>query len=298
MAGRSLTAEAITGTPRSARSAAPRSSPRSRRPAPASARELALEPEHLEDVAGALDMDQRDIAAPGAPAPARRRRTRVSSTSSLRRAVSVRDSLGSRTTGRSRWSGWSPRPPCADRRRAAAAPPPRAARCGTGRGPRRAIRPPVSRAGLAQLDELEAARGGDRVHVGAGIDHRALAGEDAAPGIAGATIARVTPSARLTAIVEVSGLIAGATSIAALNGPVRAWCPSAPSTPRSTSPRPSREKPATIPGVTHLPVASMTLRAGRHATVVPPAHDPAVADHDGAARDRLRPVAERDACRR
>ena len=38
----------------------------------------------------------------------------------------------------------------------------------------------------------------------------------------GATIARVTPSARLTGIVVVSGLIAGATSIAALKGPLRA----------------------------------------------------------------------------
>ena len=38
------------------------------------------------------------------------------------------------------------------------------------------------RAGFAELDELEAPRGGDRVHVGAGVDHRALAGEDALAG--------------------------------------------------------------------------------------------------------------------
>ena len=35
---------------------------------------------------------------------------------------------------------------------------------------------------LAKLDELKAACGGDRVHVGASVDHCALPGEDAAPG--------------------------------------------------------------------------------------------------------------------
>jgi hypothetical protein len=91
---------------------------------------------------------------------------------------------------------------------------------------------------------------------------------------------------------EGRGLIAGATSIAALNGELSLETSLVAST-ASTSTRPSREKPATMPGVTHLPVASTTCapagtrrRAG--------GDDPAVADDDGAALDRLRAVAERD----
>ena len=40
----------------------------------------------------------------------------------------------------------------------------------------------IAGAVLAQLDELEGARAGDRLHVAAEVDHRALAGEDAARG--------------------------------------------------------------------------------------------------------------------
>ena len=76
---------------------------------------------------------------------------------------------------------------------------------------------------------------------------------------------------------------------------------------RSTSARPSREKPATIPGVTHLPVASITcvpagsfirispaatIRPSRTTTMPFGIGSRAVAERDGAADDRegLRPT--------
>ena len=89
-------------------------------------------------------------------------------------------------------------------------------------------------------------------------------------------------------------MTAGATSIAAPNGPPFALSSVVPSPPRSISVRPRREKPATMPGVTHLPLRVDHLRAVRDCDVDAGRGDPAVADDDGAARDRLGPVAERD----
>jgi len=88
--------------------------------------------------------------------------------------------------------------------------------------------------------------------------------------VAGETTARVTPAARLTAIALASGLIAGATSIAALNGEVAAWVSLVAST-ASTSTRPIREKPAMTPVVTHLPRASTTCAPAGTGTFAPAA---------------------------
>jgi hypothetical protein len=106
----------------------------------------------------------------------------------------------------------------------------------------------------------------------------------------GATIARVTPSARLMATGAAFGLIAGATSIAALNGPSERWS-LAPDT-ASTSTRPRREKPAMMPGVTHLPGRVDGASAGGNGDALAGRDDPAIADHDDAAGDRRRAVAE------
>ena len=112
--------------------------------------------------------------------------------------------------------------------------------------------------------------------------------------VLGATIARVTPSARLTEMVEFIGLTAGATSIAALNGPPGARSSVVPSADRSTSLRPRREKPPMIPGVTHLPRASMISAPRGIGMPTPGAEDLAVLDDDRPADDRIRPVAKRD----
>ena len=63
----------------------------------------------------------------------------------------------------------------------------------------------------------------------------------------------------------------------------------------STSTRPMREKPATMPGVTHLPRASTTCAPGGHGDSGAGGDDAAVADDDGAAVDRRRAVADDDA---
>jgi hypothetical protein len=81
--------------------------------------------------------------------------------------------------------------------------------------------------------------------------------------VAGAITARVTPAARLTETAAARGFTAGATSIAALKGELLAWMSFVAST-ASTSRRPTREKPATNPGVTQRPLASI-----RCATVPP-----------------------------
>ena len=88
--------------------------------------------------------------------------------------------------------------------------------------------------------------------------------------VPGATTALVTPPARLTWIAVARGLIAGATSIAALNGELPALTSLVAAT-ASTSIRPIREKPATIPGVTHLPVASTRWASAGIATLRPAA---------------------------
>ena len=98
----------------------------------------------------------------------------------------------------------------------------------------------------------------------------------------------------MTAIEAACGLIAGATSIAALNGELFAWVSLVAST-ASTSTRPIREKPATMPGVTQRPVASKSVGAGRDRDIGAGGDDAAVADDDGAAVDRRRPVADHDA---
>jgi hypothetical protein len=89
-------------------------------------------------------------------------------------------------------------------------------------------------------------------------------------GVPGATIALVTPPARLTEMALARGLIAGATSIEALNGESLAVT-SLVALTASTSSRPIREKPATIPGVTHLPVASTRWAPAGTATPRPAA---------------------------
>ena len=109
----------------------------------------------------------------------------------------------------------------------------------------------------------------DRVHVVAGVDHRALPAEDA-PAATGATTARVTPSARLTAMVDAFGLIAGVTSIAALNGLPPVSVSSEPSAPRSTSASPSREKPATMPGRNPFAGGVDHFGSARHGDTRPP----------------------------
>ncbi len=110
----------------------------------------------------------------------------------------------------------------------------------------------------------------------------------------GETTARVTPAARLTAIELACGLIAGATSIAALNGEALAWVSLVAST-ASTSRSPIREKPATTPAVTHLPRASITLAPAGTATLAPGGDHAAVTQDNGAALDRLGAVADHDA---
>ena len=127
----------------------------------------------------------------------------------------------------------------------------------------------VAGAGLAELDELEGAGAGDRLHVAAEIDDRALAGEDAARGRRRDDGAGDSAGAVDRDRASPRGLIAGATSIAALNGELLAWTSLVAST-ASTSIRPIREKPATMPGVTHLPRASTTVRARRHRDVARP----------------------------
>ena len=88
--------------------------------------------------------------------------------------------------------------------------------------------------------------------------------------VAGETTARVTPAARLIAIVEACGLIAGTTSSAALNGEVFAVASLVGST-ASTSTMPIREKPATTPGVTQRPLASIRSALAGTATLAPAA---------------------------
>ena len=86
----------------------------------------------------------------------------------------------------------------------------------------------------------------------------------------GATTARVTPAARLTANGERNGSMAGATSIAAekpLLPPLLSLVPLT----ASTSDRPSRVKPAKTPGVTHLPFASIRRASAGTATLAPAA---------------------------
>ena len=90
------------------------------------------------------------------------------------------------------------------------------------------------------------------------------------PSLSGATIARVMPSARLSGIEEVAGLTAGATSIAAWNGLPRAAVSLVSSIP-SDSTMPIRVKPATMPGVTHLPPASTLGMPAGTATDLPAA---------------------------
>ena len=86
----------------------------------------------------------------------------------------------------------------------------------------------------------------------------------------GATTARVTPAARLMPIAIACGLTAGAMSSAALNGEAEAEM-SFEAPAASTSDRPIREKPATTPGVTHLPCASTIVAPAGTATLAPAA---------------------------
>jgi hypothetical protein len=88
--------------------------------------------------------------------------------------------------------------------------------------------------------------------------------------VPGATAARVTPALRLTAMAVVRGLIAGATSMAALNGELAAEMSLVAST-AFTSTSPTREKPLTMPGVTQRPVASTRCALAGTATSRPAA---------------------------
>ena len=77
------------------------------------------------------------------------------------------------------------RPRCSaatGRRIATQAPPLRAGHCGTGCEPTSASRLPCRAPVFAELDELELPRRSDRVHVGAGIDHCALASKNTLAG--------------------------------------------------------------------------------------------------------------------
>ena len=188
---------------------------------------------------------------------------RVSSTSSLRRAFGpvMRDSLGSRTTGS----------PIGLRPARRSTTPARRSGCSSD-----ASRSALRNSTCAEAREPPASSAPASPSSTNWKRRRAVIGSMSAPrsitapwpakmflATLGATMARVTPSARLTAMVELSGLIAGATSIAALNGPLLADVSSEPSADRSTSLRPRREKPATIPGVTHLPRRVDDLGAAR-----------------------------------
>ena len=161
-----------------------------------------------------------DTAAPAAPAPAPPRRSgsgarpRCAARPARRRA----NSLGLRTTGRSRSSG------CAaaadrDRRRIAAQ-----LRRFAQRVAEQDVRRRARAAGLVLRRSRQARRTGTRAARVTGSMSAPVSITAPCPAkmllpAVGATTARVTPSARLTAIGVSSGLIAGATSIAALNGP-------------------------------------------------------------------------------
>ena len=181
---------------------------------------------------------------------------RVSSTSSLRRASGPisRDSFGSRTTGSGPGSGTALDDTGTAKRRNSDA----SRRALRNRTCADAREPPAA---LAPVSPSSTNWKWRRAVIGYMSAPRSITAPWPAKMLRatlGATIARVTPSARLTGIVVVSGLIAGATSMAALNGPLRATSSVVPSADRSTSLKPRREKPATMPGVTHLPLASTT----------------------------------------
>ena len=299
-AGRSLTAEAITGTPDAAM-------PVGDRPALGRAdqhqlerREFALEAEHLQDVAGPLDMDQQIL-----PALQHRHQRRgvepgqqhvLAAPRVGRRRAAIRWDRGS--TGRSRSSGSRRAPPAsgAAKRRSSRRLAQRVAEQHD--APRRASRRPCPRR-PRPARRTGSARAAVIGSMSAPVSMTAPWPAKMLLPATGATIARVTPSARLTAMVEASGLIAGATSIAALNGPLPARCRRDPSAPRSTSARPSREKPATMPGVTHLPVRVDDLARRRERATDGPAATmrPLRIDHR-ARPDRLRAVARARPCRR
>ena len=86
----------------------------------------------------------------------------------------------------------------------------------------------------------------------------------------GATMARVTPRLRVIASAETAALTAGATSMAAENGDWLATLSLASPTP-STSVRPRLVQPATRPGVTQRPWASMRWASPGTATPAPAA---------------------------
>ena len=224
-------------------------------------RELALEVEHLEDVAARARHGPADTAAPAAPAPAPPRRS----------GSAARPRCAGRPVRRAaiRWGCGRPgararRAAAACRLRSAAhsgaAPPLRAARCGTGRGPTRASRRPCPR------PSRQARR--------TGTCARAVIGSMSAPvsitapcpakmllPASGATSARVTPSARLTAIVRVERIDrrddvdrgAERRRSSALVSSRRRSAP----TGRLRRGRGARSR-RRCPGVTHLPVASIT----------------------------------------
>jgi hypothetical protein len=145
---------------------------------------------------------------------------------------------------------------------------------------------------LGQRHHLERAREHHCVHVGTEIDQRACPAKIVPPGTP-ATLARVTPPARLTATCCDRGLIAGVTSSAAPNGESPALV-SLLSETSSTSHSPRSVSAENSPGVTQRPRPSIVSTPGGHRNLGPCRRDAAVADDHGAVLDWLAAVAEHE----